>query len=97
LSLAVGTAKSHPISELGRQETAVAFLTELEEKLEVAQAQLQILKTVRQEAESGDEFIKAKAQELNASLKTVTEVRSHVISHSSGLNTFSYLRTMPSH
>lgn len=41
LTLAVGNAKSHPIAVNGRHESAIAFLTELEEKLEVAQVQLE--------------------------------------------------------
>ncbi|KII93895.1 hypothetical protein PLICRDRAFT_36114 [Plicaturopsis crispa FD-325 SS-3] len=42
LTLAVGNAKSHPISVGGRHETAIAFLTDLEEKLDVAQVQLEV-------------------------------------------------------
>jgi Non-repetitive/WGA-negative nucleoporin C-terminal len=42
LTLAVNNAKSHPSSEFGRHETAVEFLTDLEEKLEVAQVQREI-------------------------------------------------------
>jgi hypothetical protein len=42
LTLAVGNAKSHPVSAGGRHETALAYLTDLEEKLEVAQVQLEI-------------------------------------------------------
>jgi nuclear pore complex protein Nup155 len=42
LTLAVNNAKSHPSSEFGRQEAAVEFLTDLEEKLEVAQVQREI-------------------------------------------------------
>lgn len=42
LTLAVANAKSHPISAGGRHETAIAFLTDLEEKLDVAQVQLEI-------------------------------------------------------
>ncbi|KAJ6575033.1 nucleoporin [Mycena capillaripes] len=42
LTLAVGNAKAHPISIGGKHETAIAFLTDLEEKLEVAQVQLEI-------------------------------------------------------
>lgn len=74
LSLAVGTAKSHPVSELGRQETAIAFLTELEEKLEVAQAQLQILNTIKHEIDSPSPSIQQKVHELTSNLKNVTEV-----------------------
>ncbi|KAI3622521.1 nucleoporin [Moniliophthora roreri] len=42
MTLAVGNAKSHPVSAGGRIESAIAFLTDLEEKLEVAQVQLEI-------------------------------------------------------
>lgn len=42
LTLAVSNAKSHPVSIGGRHETAIAFLTDLEEKLEVAQVQLEL-------------------------------------------------------
>ncbi|KAG6912027.1 hypothetical protein DXG01_000275 [Tephrocybe rancida] len=42
LTLAVGNAKSHPISATGQHETAIGFLTSLEEKVEVAQVQLEI-------------------------------------------------------
>ncbi|KAJ6604576.1 nucleoporin [Mycena vulgaris] len=46
LTLAVGNAKAHPISIGGKHETAIAFLTDLEEKLEVAQVQLEIYNTL---------------------------------------------------
>ncbi|KAJ8496905.1 hypothetical protein ONZ45_g12257 [Pleurotus djamor] len=46
LTLAVGNAKSHPISSDGRHETAITFLTDLEEKLEVAQVQLEMYNTL---------------------------------------------------
>jgi len=46
LTLAVANAKSHPISATGRHETAIAFLTDLEEKLDVAQVQLEIYNTL---------------------------------------------------
>src|SRR6266508_2720444 len=46
LTLAVANAKSHPISVGGRHETAIAFLTDLEEKLDVAQVQLEIYHTL---------------------------------------------------
>jgi hypothetical protein len=46
LTLAVGNAKSHPISVGGRHETAIAFLTDLEEKLDVAQVQLEVYNTL---------------------------------------------------
>jgi len=43
LTLAVGNAKSHPVALSGKHESAIAFLTDLEEKLEVAQVQLETL------------------------------------------------------
>ncbi|THH34060.1 hypothetical protein EUX98_g164 [Antrodiella citrinella] len=46
LTLAVGNAKSHPISTSGNHEEALAFLTDLEEKLEVAQVQLELYHTL---------------------------------------------------
>ncbi|KAH9944478.1 nucleoporin [Epithele typhae] len=46
LTLAVSNAKSHPVSVGGRHETAIAFLTDLEEKLEVAQVQLELHNTL---------------------------------------------------
>ena len=42
LTLAVNNAKSHPSSKFGRQEAVVEFLTDLEEKLEVAQVQREV-------------------------------------------------------
>ncbi|KAL4070880.1 nucleoporin, partial [Scleroderma citrinum] len=42
LTLAVGNAKSQPVTAGGRHETAIAFLTDLEEKLDVAKVQLEI-------------------------------------------------------
>ncbi|KAK2461979.1 hypothetical protein APHAL10511_006442 [Amanita phalloides] len=46
LTLAVANAKSHPVSVGGRHETAIDFLTDLEEKLDVAQVQLEIYNTL---------------------------------------------------
>ncbi|KAH7883515.1 nucleoporin [Phlebopus sp. FC_14] len=46
LTLAVGNAKSHPVTAGGRHESAIAFLTDLEEKLEVAQVQLEVYNTL---------------------------------------------------
>ncbi|KAF8846309.1 nucleoporin [Paxillus ammoniavirescens] len=41
-TLAIGNAKSHPVATGGRHETAIAFLTDLEEKLDVAQVQFEV-------------------------------------------------------
>ncbi|PIL32067.1 transporter [Ganoderma sinense ZZ0214-1] len=59
LTLAVSNAKSHPVSTGGRHETAIAFLTDLEEKLEVAQVQLELYNTLlsrQHEPEVADRF-----------------------------------------
>lgn len=42
LTLAVGNAKSHPVSMDSKHETAITFLTDLEDKLDVARVQLEI-------------------------------------------------------
>jgi len=73
LTLAVANAKSHPISATGRHETAIAFLTDLEEKLDVAQVQLEIynilLPHVDDAVEVGDRI-----KLLSKRLFTMTEV-----------------------
>ncbi|KAL5535480.1 hypothetical protein ACEPAF_3574 [Sanghuangporus sanghuang] len=43
LTLAVSTAKSHPVSFNEKHETAITFLSELEDQLEVAQVQMDLL------------------------------------------------------
>lgn len=47
LTLAVGNAKSHPVSSTGRIESAIEFLSELEEKLDVAKVQLEVFSLLR--------------------------------------------------
>ena len=73
LTLAVGNAKSHPISVGGRHESAIAFLTELEEKLDVAQVQLEIYNTllphINDAGETGE-----KVKVLSKRLLTMSEV-----------------------
>jgi nuclear pore complex protein Nup155 len=74
LTLAVGNAKAHPISIGGKHETAIAFLTDLEEKLEVAQVQLEIFNTLAphiNDAPAVGERITA----LSTRLFTMSEVR----------------------
>lgn len=73
LTLAVGNAKSHPVSVGGRHETAIAFLTDLEEKLDVAQVQLELYNTLlpRQHEPEVAERFKA----LSNRLYNITEVR----------------------
>jgi hypothetical protein len=62
---------------IGRHETAIAFLTELEEKLDVAQVQLEIFHTLFQLSISPnyDPGKKAKIALLGGRLYTMSEVR----------------------
>ncbi|KAI0670007.1 nucleoporin [Trametes maxima] len=72
LTLAVGNAKSHPVSVGGRHETAIAFLTDLEEKLEVAQVQLELYNTLlprQHESEVAERF-----KALSLRLYNITEL-----------------------
>ncbi|KAF7320066.1 Nucleoporin [Mycena kentingensis (nom. inval.)] len=55
LTLAVANAKAHPISIGGKHETAIAFLTDLEEKLEVAQVQVEIYNRLAQHMDDAPE------------------------------------------
>jgi nuclear pore complex protein Nup155 len=76
LTLAVGNAKSHPISVGGRHETAIAFLTDLEEKLDVAQVQLEVYNTlipIANEARLSPEAAE-KVKLLSKRLFTMSEV-----------------------
>ena len=73
LTLAVGNAKSHPVSAGGRHETAISFLTDLEEKLEVAQVQLELYNTLASRAKEPGET-GAKVQVLSKTLLNITEV-----------------------
>ena len=73
LTLAVGNAKSHPVAAGGRHETAIAFLTDLEEKLEVAQVQLELYNALQSEAGNAEEAEKIRL--LSKSLYNITEVR----------------------
>lgn len=73
LTLAVGNAKSHPVSVGGRYETAIAFLTDLEEKLEVAQVQLEIYHSLLPRIKESEEVGK-KIKLLSKCLMTITEL-----------------------
>jgi len=74
LTLAVGNAKSHPVAAGGRHETAIAFLTDLEEKLDVAKVQLEIynalLPHINDPGEDGN-----KIRHLGKRLLTMSQVR----------------------
>lgn len=74
LTLAVANAKSHPISATGRHETAIAFLTDLEEKLDVAQVQLEIYNTLLPHVNDAQE-VGDRIKLLSTRLFTMTEVR----------------------
>ena len=73
-TLAVGNAKSHPVTTNGRHETAIAFLTDLEEKLDVAQVQLEVYNALLPHAGNpGEEGLRIR--QLNKRLFTMSEVR----------------------
>lgn len=74
LTLAVANAKSHPISAGGRHETAIAFLTDLEEKLDVAQVQLEMYNQLVPHIDDAPE-VGQRIKLLSAQLFTMTEVR----------------------
>ena len=72
-TLAVGNAKSHPVTAIGRHETAIAFLTDLEEKLDVAQVQLEVCNALLPHAGNpGEEG--HRIRQLNQRLFTMSEV-----------------------
>ncbi|KAF5385502.1 hypothetical protein D9757_005350 [Collybiopsis confluens] len=73
LTRAVGNAKSHPVSAGGRHETAIAFLTDLEEKLEVARVQLEIYSTLSPHANDAPE-VDSKVNALTERLYTMSEL-----------------------
>lgn len=79
LTLAVGNAKSHPVSVGGRHETAIAFLTDLEERLEVAQVQLELYTTLLPHVGDSPE-VEKKTQALSSRLFTITPVCNSVSS-----------------
>jgi len=76
LTLAVGNAKSHPVSAGGKHESAIAFLTDLEEKLEVSQVQLEIFHTLspRLQQQPTDPDLAEKVELLERGLFNITEL-----------------------
>ncbi|KAL4242212.1 non-repetitive/WGA-negative nucleoporin family protein [Abortiporus biennis] len=74
LTLAVGNAKSHPVSAGGRHESAIAFLTDLEEKLEVAQVQLETYHTLLPRVSELGGDAEAKIHLLSKRLFNITEL-----------------------
>jgi hypothetical protein len=77
LTLAVGNAKSHPVSAGGKHESAISFLTDLEEKLEVSQVQLEIFHTLspRLQSQPSDSDLRERVELLERGLFNITEVR----------------------
>lgn len=73
LTLAVANAKSHPVSIGGRHETAIDFLTDLEEKLDVAQVQLEIYNVLYPHIDDAPE-VGERVKILTKRLFTMTEV-----------------------
>ncbi|OCH96059.1 nucleoporin [Obba rivulosa] len=73
LTLAVGNAKSHPVSVGSKHESAIAFLTELEEKLDVAQVQLELYNTLHPHIDDPD-GVGDRIKLLSKRLMTVTEL-----------------------
>lgn len=73
LTLAVGNAKSHPISATGHHETAIAFLTDLEEKVDVAQVQLEIYNVLSPHINDAPE-VGERINLLSKQLFTMTDV-----------------------
>ncbi|KAF8078700.1 nucleoporin [Lyophyllum atratum] len=73
LTLAVANAKSHPISANGRHETAIAFLTDLEEKLDVAQVQLELYNVLSPHIDDAPE-VGERIKLLSKQLLTMTDL-----------------------
>ncbi|KAF9229208.1 nucleoporin [Gyrodon lividus] len=72
-TLAVGNAKSHPVTAGGRHETAIGFLTDLEEKLDVAQVQLEVYHALLPHAsDPGEEG--RRIRQLNKGLFNMSEL-----------------------
>ncbi|KAH9950428.1 nucleoporin [Amylocystis lapponica] len=69
----LGNAKSHPVSAGSRHETAIAFLTDLEEKLEVAQVQLELFNALLPHVNDAGE-VGAKVKLLSKGLMSITEL-----------------------
>jgi len=101
LTLAVGNAKSHPVSAGGKHESAIAFLTDLEEKLDVSQVQLEIYHTLspRLQQQPPDPDLAEKVELLERGLFNITEVRArmHSAAPVGSLVLLSSIKCMPTH
>ena len=64
-------AKSHPVSACGKHGSAISFLTDLEEKLEVSQVQLEIFHTLpRLQSQPSDPDLRRKSSYLSEGCST---------------------------
>lgn len=72
----MNNAKSHPSSEFGRQEASVEFLTDLEEKLEVAQVQREVYHSLTAKLGPGtlEEEDVIRLEDLESTLLNITQV-----------------------
>lgn len=75
LTLAVANAKSSGSSAI----VSVEFVTDLEEKIEVAQVQIEVLRAVMASRNIQEELKVELAKELNSGLLTISEVGCHFI------------------
>lgn len=73
LTLAVSNAKSHPVSVSGKHETAIAFLSELEDQLEVAQVQMELFHSLLPRIDEPGE-VGEKIELLQKRMFNITEV-----------------------
>ena len=73
LSLAVSHAKSHPVSMNGRHESAIAFLSDLEDQLEVVKVQMELSQHLEPRRSEGGE-VEEKIMMLQQRLFNITEV-----------------------
>ena len=73
LSLAVSHAKSHPVSMNGKHESAIAFLSDLEDQLEVVKVQMELAQHLEPHIGEGGE-VAEKIAMLQRRLFNITEV-----------------------
>ena len=92
LTLAVSNAKSHPVSISGKHETAIAFLSELEDQLEVAQVQMELFHTLLPRIDEPGE-VGEKIQVLQKRLFNITEVSHRYCI--SGARMLIYIQALP--
>ena len=74
LTLAVSNAKSQPVAADAQHETAITFLSELEDQLEVTQVQLETYNTLVPRVPELNEVDRAKVKLLQRGLLNITEV-----------------------